>query len=112
MEDHSSYTERITLDEGDVDYRGLMRPSALLRCAEHMAHRPRLGAGDGQSLLQRAADGLSGGAAGVPVPAGARHAGDRHPDHLPRKTRRGANKRVLVVRSLDGEELARVDTRL
>ena len=37
MEDHSSYTERITLDEGDVDYRGLMRPSALLRCAEHMA---------------------------------------------------------------------------
>ena len=37
MQDHSIYTEQITLDEGDVDYRGLMRPSALLRCAEHMA---------------------------------------------------------------------------
>ena len=37
MQDHSTYTEQITLDEGDVDYRGLMRPSALLRCAEHMA---------------------------------------------------------------------------
>ena len=39
------YTEQITLDEGDVDYRGLMKPSALLRCAEHMAtaHAASLG---------------------------------------------------------------------
>ena len=85
MEDHSTYTEQITLDEGDVDYRGLMRPSAPAALRRAHGHRPRLGPGDGQSLLQRAAHGLSGGRQGLPVLPRARHAGDRHLDHLPRK---------------------------
>ena len=111
MEDHSSYTERITLDEGDVDYRGLMRPSALLRCAEHMAtaHAWELGM-DKAFYSARQMVYLVGRQAFqfLRVPA------MRETVTLttyPEKTRRGANKRVLVVRSLDGEELARVDTR-
>ena len=63
MQDHSTYTEQITLDEGDVDYRGLMRPSGPAALRRAHGHRPRLGPGDGQSLLQRAAHGLSGGPA-------------------------------------------------
>ena len=111
MEDHSSYTERITLDEGDVDYRGLMRPSALLRCAEHMAtaHAWELGM-DKAFYSARQMVYLVGRQAFqfLRVPA------MRETVTLttyPEKTRRGANKRVLVVRSLDGEDLARVDTR-
>ena len=111
MEDHSSYTERITLDEGDVDYRGLMRPSALLRCAEHMAtaHAWELGM-DKAFYSARQMVYLVGRQAFqfLRVPA------MRETVTLttyPEKTRRGANKRVLVVGSLGGEELARVDTR-
>ena len=111
MQDHSIYTEQITLDEGDVDYRGLMRPSALLRCAEHMATAHAWGLGMDKAFYSaRHMVYLVGRQAFqfYRVPA------MRETVTLttyPEKTHRGANKRVLVVRSLEGEELARVDTR-
>lgn len=111
MQDHSTYTEQITLDEGDVDYRGLMRPSALLRCAEHMAtaHAWSLGM-DKAFYSARHMVYLVGRQAFQFYRAPAM----RETVTLttcPEKSRRGANKRVLVVRSPEGEELARVDTR-
>ena len=111
MQDHSIYTEQITLDEGDVDYRGLMRPSALLRYAEHMATAHAWGLGMDKAFYSaRHMVYLVGRQAFqfYRVPA------MRETVTLttyPEKTHRGANKRVLVVRSLEGEELARVDTR-
>ena len=111
MQDHSTYTEQITLDEGDVDYRGLMRPSALLRCAEHMATAHAWGLGMDKAFYSaRHMVYLVGRQAFqfYRVPA------MRETVTLttsPEKPHRGANKRVVVVRSLEGEELARVDTR-
>ena len=111
MEDHSTYTEQITLDEGDVDYRGLMRPSALLRCAEHMATAHAWGLGMDKAFYSARQMVYLVGRQALQfyrVPA------MRETLVLttyPEKTRRGANKRVLVVRGTDGEELARVDTR-
>ena len=111
MEDHSTYTEQITLDEGDVDYRGLMKPSALLRCAEHMATAHAWSLGMDKAFY----------AAWHMVYLVGRQAFEfyRAPamrqtvclTTYPEQARRGANKRVLVVRGMDGEELARVDTR-
>ena len=111
MEDHSTYTEQITLDEGDVDYRGLMRPSALLRCAEHMATAHAWGLGMDKAFYSaRQMVYLVGRQAFQFYRAPAMRETVTLTTY-PEKTRRGANKRVLVVRSLDGEELARVDTR-
>ena len=111
MEDHSTYTEQITLDEGDVDYRGLMRPSALLRCAEHMATAHAWGLGMDKAFYSaRQMVYLVGRQAFQFYRAPAMRETVTLTTY-PEKTHRGANKRVLVVRSLDGEELARVDTR-
>lgn len=111
MEYPSFYTEQITLAEGDVDFRGLMRPSALLRCAEHMAtaHAWSLGM-DKTFYNERHIVYLVGRQAFqfYKVPA--------MRDTLtmttyPEQSRRAANKRIMVLRSQSGEELARVDTR-
>ena len=111
MDYPSFYTEQITLQEGDVDYRGLMRPSALLRHAEHMAttHAVTLGM-DKAFYSQRNLVYLVGRQAFrfVRVPA--------MYDKVvlvtyPERNRRGANKRVMVMRTPEGEELAWVDTR-
>lgn len=105
------YTEQITLDEGDVDYRGLMKPSALLRCAEHMAtaHAWSLGM-DKAFYSARHMVYLVGRQAFqfYKVPA--------MRDTLtlttyPEQNRRAVNKRVMVVCNEKGEEVARVDTR-
>ena len=111
MEDHSTYTEQITLDEGDVDYRGRMKPSALLRCAEHMATAHAWSLGMDKAFY----------AARHMVYLVGRQALEFYRPPVmretvvlttyPEKNHRGANKRVLVVRSAEGEELARVDTR-
>lgn len=105
------YTEQITLDEGDVDYRGLMKPSALLRCAEHMAtaHAASLGM-DKAFYAARHLVYLVGRQAFrfERVPA------MRETLTLttcPERARRGASKRVLTVRDAAGAEIARVDTR-
>ena len=111
MDYPSFYTEQITLQEGDVDYRGLMRPSALLRHAEHMAtaHAVTLGM-DKAFYSQRNLVYLVGRQAfrlcGWPAMY----------DKVvlvtyPERNRRGANKRVMVMRTPEGEELAWVDTR-
>ena len=111
MEYRSFYTEQMTLDEGDVDFRGLMKPSALLRCAEHLAtaHAWELGM-DKAFYSARHMVYLVGRQAFqfYKVPA--------MRDTLtlttyPEQSRRAANKRVMVVCNGSGEEIARVDTR-
>ena len=99
MEDHSTYTEQITLDEGDVDYRGRMKPSALLRCAEHMATAHAWSLGMDKAFY----------AARHMVYLVGRQALEFYRPPVmretvvlttyPEKNHRGANKRVLVVRS-------------
>lgn len=111
MADWVKYTEIITVQESDVDYRGLMKPSALLRYAEHMAtaHSHSKGMGDeffranhlayllGKQALQFHRVPQKGEKLLLAT--------------LPERSRRGTNKRILMVEDSAGAVVAQVDAR-
>ncbi len=111
MQYRSSYTEQIILREDDTDYRGLMKPSALLRYAEQAAtaHSEALGRGDG-FYQERQLVYLLGKQAlqffAVPHKRAVLTAVT-----IPEKNRRGANKRITLFYDPSGKEVARVDAR-
>lgn len=111
MENWSKWSEEITVREADVDFRGLMKPSALLRYAEYMAteHSRREGMPDEFFRAQHLAYLLGKQALSFEhVP----QKGDKLLlTTLPEQSSRGTNKRILLAQDASGKTVAQVDAR-
>ena len=111
MENWIKWTEEITVREADVDFRGRMKPSALLRYAEYMAteHSRREGMPDEFFRTHHLAYLLGKQALSFEqVP----QKGDRLLlTTLPEQSSRGTNKRILLVQDASGKTVAQVDAR-
>ncbi len=111
MEYQSVYTEQVTLYEGDVDYRGLMRPSALLRHTEHVATADAWSLGmDRDFYRQRELVYLVGRQAFEIYRAPAIRETLTLTTY-PEQSGRGVNRRITLVTDEAGERVALVDAR-
>ena len=111
MEDWVKYTEAVTVQESDVDYRGLMKPSALLRYAEHMATRHSHSKGMGDDFFRANHLAYLLGKQALQFHRVPQKGEKLLLTTLPERSRRGTNKRILQVEDAAGTVIAQVDAR-
>lgn len=111
MEDWVKYTEAVTVQENDVDYRGLLKPSALLRYAEHMATAHSHSKGKGDEFFRSNHLAYLLGKQALQFQRVPKKGEKLLLTTLPERSRRGTNKRILQVEDAAGAVIAQVDAR-
>lgn len=106
-----TYTEQITVQDTDVDYRGLMKPSALLRYAEQLATANSCQKGFDAEYFCRLHLAYLLGKQALRFDRVPRKDEKLLFTSIPERSRRAANKRATLVQDGAGETVALVDAR-
>lgn len=111
MEEWSTYTETYTVSDTDADINGWLKPAALLRYAGQLATAQSCSLGMDNAFFRSIQRAYLLGKQSLEFRRVPRKDEKLVLTTIPERSRRGANKRLTIVKDAAGEEVALVDSR-